>query len=66
MSEPEKNIDDDRPEDDSLDKVEKDFNREKRMQHLKETLWQNKRVRFTMIAMSGLLMISYFAWVISK
>lgn len=50
-------------DDKALDSVEKDFNREKTVQHIKQTLWQNKRVRITMIAMGGLAMMSYFAWV---
>ena len=51
-------------DDKSLDTVEKDFNREKTMTHLHQTLWQNRRVRYTLIAMGGLLMLSYFAWVL--
>lgn len=48
----------------SFDSVEKDFEREKRIEHIRQTLWQNKRVRYTLIAMGGLLMISYIAWVV--
>ena len=50
----------------SFDSVENDFNAEKRIQHIKETLWQNKRVRYTLIAMGGLLMISYTVWVVTS
>lgn len=52
-------------DDSSLDKVEKDFNREKQVEHIKETLWQNKKVRMSLIAMGGLAMMSYIAWVLS-
>jgi len=61
---------DDKPDneidDKSLDTVEKDFVKEKRIEAIKQTLWKNKRVRITLIAMGGLLMIVYVAWVVSS
>lgn len=58
---PDKEIDDK-----SLDTVEKDFVKEKRIDAIKQTLWQNKRVKYTLIAMGGLLMVIYIAWVVSS
>ena len=53
------------PQDDNaLDSVERDFNREQTKEQIKKTLWQNKRVRISLISMGGLAMMAYVAWVI--
>ncbi len=62
MSDDEKN--DKEIDDKSLDTVEKDFVREKRIIAIKQTLWKNKRIRMSLISMGGLLMVVYIAWVV--